>query len=130
MNPKKWGPSGWIFIHSIVYGYSDNPSKEEQKAMVDFLTSLQHILPCKTCSELYKKDIKLLPKLKDIVGNKELVINWLNKMHNKVNENLNKPTYSNEEYKNYYLNNNSNSNLYLIFILIIVFISVIYFILQ
>lgn len=135
MNPKYWGPPGWVFIHSIAYGYPENPSSDEQLAMIDFLNSLQHILPCKTCSELYKKDIKELPNLTSTVKNRDLLIKWVNKMHNKVNENLNKKQYSDKEYENYYYNNDNfnkktNSNFYLIITLIIVFISIIYYILQ
>ena len=130
MNPKKWGPSGWIFIHNIAYGYPINPSKAEQNAMIDFLTSLQHILPCKTCCELYKKDIKILPSLITNVKNRNLVIKWVNQMHNKVNENLNKPIYTDKEYENYYLNNNSNVTTYIIIMLIIIFICVIYYVIH
>ena len=130
MNPKFWGPSGWIFIHNIAYGYPTNPTREEQKAMINFLSSFQHVLPCKTCSDLYKKDIKLLPPLTENVKNKHLLVKWVNHMHNKVNENLNKPIYSDEEYENYYLNKSKKYNTYSIIILIIVFICVIYFVLQ
>lgn len=130
MNPKKWGPSGWIFIHNIANGYPINPTQEEQQAMINFLTSLQHVLPCKTCSELYKKDIKILPPLIDVVKNKNLLIKWVNQMHNKVNKNLNKPIYTDKEYENYYLNDKSNLTPYIISILIIVFICVIYYVIQ
>ena len=60
MNPKIWGSHAWIFIHSIAYSYPENPSKDEKNAIIYFLWSLQHILPCKTCSELYKKDMKTM----------------------------------------------------------------------
>ena len=127
MNPKIWGPPGWIFLHSIAYGYPNNPTPEEKKAAINFLNSLGHMLPCKTCSELYKKDLVLFKKtneLKEAVENKTNLIKFINLIHNKVNENLNKTQYSDAEYDNYYKNmyENKTTNFNYILILLIIFI--------
>ena len=34
MNPKIWGPPGWIFLHSIAYGYPNEPSSDEKEAAI------------------------------------------------------------------------------------------------
>ena len=136
MNPKIWGSSGWLFIHSIALDYPDNPNKNEQQAIQKFLNSLQYLLPCKTCSELYKKDLPLIEKQMSLVTaskNKTNLIRWVNLMHNQVNININKKTYSDKEYYNYYNNlyNNTNNINYFFIILSILFVfCVIYIILK
>lgn len=134
MNPKIWGPAGWLFLHSIAFGYPENPTNDDKKAAIDFFNSLQYLLPCKTCSELYKKDLKLFKNeqsLKNAVQSQKTLIQWVNLMHNKVNENLNKKQYTDDEYYNYYTkiyNNSNNNNKYSIGILILIFIMVIFYI--
>jgi hypothetical protein len=136
MNPKIWGASGWLFIHSIALNYPDNPTKNEKNAIKDFLKSLKYLLPCKTCSELYIKDFPLIEKqipLNKASENKTNLIKWVNLMHNQVNKNINKKTYSDEEYNNYYNNlyNDSTNQNYYFYILIVLFvISIIYIILK
>ena len=107
MNPKIWGPPGWIFLHSIAYGYPNDPTPDEKKAAINFFNSLGHMLPCKTCSELYKKDLVLFKKtneLKKAVENKTNLIKFINLIHNNVSKSLNKKQYSDVEYDNYYKN--------------------------
>jgi len=129
MNPKIWGPHGWIFLHTIGYGYPDNPTNKEQSDAISFFNALGTVLPCKTCSELYIKDIKKYP-IEDHVKSKTNLIKWINKMHNQVNKNLNKIQYTDIEYDKYYMNlDSSNTNitnasyigiLILIFIIILI----------
>ena len=128
MNPKIWGPHAWIFLHSIAYGYPENPTKNEQVNAKKFFESLGYMLPCKTCSTLYIKDIKKIDSIDNAVKNKNNLIKWVNQMHNKVNENLNKKQYSDSEYKNYYLNMYTpiNYNKYYFILFILVFFIIIY----
>ena len=122
MNPKIWGSHAWIFLHSIAYSYPENPSKEEKKAIIDFLNSLKYILPCKTCSELYKKDLKIMSNsLKNASLNRNNLIKWINEMHNKVNKNLNKKQWTDEEFEKHYNSAEKNViNKYIIVIIIII----------
>ena len=127
MNPKIWGPPGWIFLHSIAYGYPNDPTPDEKKAAINFFNSLGHMLPCKTCSELYKKDLVLFKKtneLKKAVENKTNLIKFINLIHNRVSESLNKKQYSDVEYDNYYKNmyENKTANFNYILLLLIIFI--------
>ena len=127
MNPKIWGPPGWIFLHSIAYGYPNDPTPDEKKAAINFFNSLGHMLPCKTCSELYKKDLVLFKKtneLKKAVENKTNLIKFINLIHNNVSKSLNKKQYSDVEYDNYYKNmyENKTANFNYILLLLIIFI--------
>ena len=127
MNPKIWGPPGWIFLHSIAYGYPNDPTPDEKKAAINFFNSLGHMLPCKTCSESYKKDLVLFKKtneLKKAVENKTNLIKFINLIHNNVSKSLNKKQYSDVEYDNYYKNmyENKTANFNYILLLLIIFI--------
>lgn len=51
VSPKVWGPPGWKFIDKVVDGYPEKPSRREKIAMLEFLTSFGHVLPCKECRE-------------------------------------------------------------------------------
>lgn len=132
MNPKIWGPAGWLFLHSIAFGYPENPTNQDKKAAIDFFNSLQYLLPCKTCSELYKKDLKSLKSdqsLQNAVQSQQNLIKWVNLMHNKVNQNLNTTQYTDAEYYNYYTKIYDNkTNKYSIGILILIFMVVIFYI--
>ena len=30
MNPKIWGPGGWLFLHSITLNYPENPTENDK----------------------------------------------------------------------------------------------------
>jgi hypothetical protein len=134
MKPEIWGPHAWMFIHAISVQYPQSPSEDEKKAMIQFLESLQYLLPCTICSENYKKHLKLID-LHKAVRSKDNLIVALNDLHNMVNRINNKKVYSKVEHimelnKQFTtMNNNHNikkSNM--LFVIIgILFISTIYF---
>ena len=31
MDPKIWGPPGWLFLHTLTFNYPNNPTKEEKE---------------------------------------------------------------------------------------------------
>ena len=35
-NPKIWGPSTWIFLHSISFSYPEKPTKKDKKNYIFF----------------------------------------------------------------------------------------------
>ncbi len=94
MEPKIWGPSAWIFLHSVTLNYPNNPTPQDKEDYRIFFDSLQHILPCPTCKEHYAKNIRSNPiNLKDRTS----LINWLIDIHNQVNIYNSKPKLSYQE---------------------------------
>jgi hypothetical protein len=82
-----WGPSGWRFLHLITFLYPHNPDTEDKLIMCDFMSILPDILPCKYCRASFSKystSLKITPYLET----RDLLIEWLYKMHNKVNKKL------------------------------------------
>ena len=52
MDPNIWGPSGWLFLHTITLMYPENPNPIEQKQYYDLFHSLQYTLPCPSCRDI------------------------------------------------------------------------------
>jgi hypothetical protein len=54
MNSSKWGPSGWILIHTV------SQLGLKPKHYFSFLEKLQHILPCKYCRNNFWRNLHSL----------------------------------------------------------------------
>ena len=39
MDPKIWGPPGWLFLHTITFNYPTNPTEEDKKYYKNFFYS-------------------------------------------------------------------------------------------
>ena len=61
MNPEIWGPSAWMFLHSVSLAYPKNPDEEDRLNYGNFFNNLQPILPCQKCSNNYPKAQKMTP---------------------------------------------------------------------
>ena len=96
MNPKFWGPHGWIFLHSVTMNYPKNPSNDDKQLYRNFFSSLTRVLPCEKCAYHYKQHIKDDP-IEPVLENRDKLVRWLIKIHNKVNADLGKPHYSYEQ---------------------------------
>lgn len=87
---KIWGPSLWIGLHCISFGYPINPTKEQKIEYMNFFKSVGDVLPCKYCRESYKNFL-LTGNTKlnlDVMENRETLTKWLYLIHNAVNEKL------------------------------------------
>ena len=96
MNPKFWGPHGWIFLHAVTMNYPKNPSNDDKQLYRNFFSSLTRVLPCEKCAYHYKQHIKDDP-IEPVLENRDKLVRWLIKIHNKVNADLGKPHYSYEQ---------------------------------
>ena len=128
MNPKIWGPSGWIFLHSITLNYPDNPSQKDKQNYKHFFESLQFTIPCEKCKTHYQENLQKY-SLDNALNNKETLFNWLVNIHNEVNEKNNKDILSYDKvkqiYKDLYSNKKNNKKRY--FFLSIVLIIIIFY---
>ena len=87
MNTTFWGPSGWQFLHTLTFIYPEQPSYTDKVKLQNFMKSVSYILPCKYCRISFTKYSTTLP-IADYLDNRETLINWLYKIHNKVNKKL------------------------------------------
>lgn len=126
MDPKSWGPPTWKSLHSITFGYPHCPTMDDKKNNLLYFTLLQHVLPCITCRDNYKKHLNKYPLTNDILSSRIKFIKWLIDIHNEVNIMLGKPTKSYEEVINKY--ETQNNNWFIIVIVgLIILLSIIYY---
>jgi len=105
MEPNKWGPHLWFFLHTISFNYPDNPSFITRKQYNEFYNSLRNMLPCESCKKHYDDNLSQMPPN---LNSKVDLIKWTIDLHNKVNKITNKKQYSYKEamelYNKYYKN--------------------------
>jgi hypothetical protein len=90
MQTRVWGPTGWLFLHSIAQNYPWKPSQEQMKNYYSFFKLVGNVLPCRYCRESYQKfitepDTKLSM---DVLRSRLSLTLWLYLLHNKVNNKL------------------------------------------
>lgn len=96
MMTKVWGPAGWLFLHSVAFGYpysinSSNPDHATKKNdYLNFFYYLGKVLPCKYCRDSYMEFFKDL-NLENNLDSRDQLCRWLYDMHNKVNNKLGVP---------------------------------------
>ena len=105
MNPKIWGPHFWFVLHIITFNYPKNPTEHDKQAYRDFFTSIKDILPCYNCKKHYAKNINKYPITPNL-DNKKQLVTWLINIHNQVNKDLGKETYTLKEVLEIYKNLN------------------------
>jgi len=127
MNPKFWGPHGWMFLHSITMNYPKKPTEQDKQAYYQFFKSLEHVLPCEKCAYNYSNNLKKL-SLETALEGRDKLIRWLINIHNEVNKETGKPTYTYEQvideynYKVKNLDNDSTLVYKVIILALIIFI--------
>lgn len=100
MNPEVWGPHGWYFIQACLVHMSDD---DDPTNYVNFLYSLQHVLPCQACRENYADWIRANP----IPTTKNEMIQWITDLQNSIREEKGKPTRTVKQVRDYYTKGSS-----------------------
>ena len=90
-----WGPDGWIFLHTITYLYPDKPTFNDKYRTVEFFKHVSMILPCKYCRASFTRYSNSLP-INKYLDTKELLTDWLYRIHNKVNGKLKRQHLNNK----------------------------------
>ena len=89
MNTSFWGPSGWVFLHTLTFIYPEHPTYNDKVKMQQFMNTINYILPCKYCRLSFTKYSQSLP-IHEYLDSRDKMIVWLYKIHNKVNKKLRK----------------------------------------
>lgn len=133
MNKNIWGPSGWLFMHSISFQYPENPTEEDKNNYRVFFESLKNTIPCPKCREHYSENLKQKPIQ---LNSRDELIQWVIDIHNEVNEKNSKKIYSRQEVEKLYLskynysikeNLTENSSMNMLLFVILIVMVVFYF---
>jgi hypothetical protein len=99
--PVVWGPFFWHTIHLVALSYPKQPSYTEKRSAKEFYESLQFLLPCAICREHYKDHLQKNP-ISTFLDRREDIFRWTVMVHNEVNKQLEKPTWTEQEVLDYY----------------------------
>jgi hypothetical protein len=84
-------------MHIASLAYPENPTERQKKNISAFYESLVDVLPCPICRKHYEANLEEMP-LKDAVNSRAELIKWVWTMHNQINVQLGKRTYSFQEF--------------------------------
>jgi len=102
LNPNVWGPKYWFFFHTITLNYPNYSNSVTKKKYYDFVQNIPMFLPVEEIATYFSKLLNEYP-VQPYLDNRESFIKWFWFIHNKVNEKLEKPVISlNEFYIKYY----------------------------
>ena len=101
MDPTRWGPKLCFFMDTLAMNYPTNPTYNDKINMKNFFEILKYILPCEECRLHYVGHLDNTP-IDNYLNSKENLIMWVLKLHNNVNESLNKPTWTIEQFMEHY----------------------------
>tara|TARA_A100001015_G_C15007366_1_gene721359 strand:- start:1195 stop:1770 length:576 start_codon:yes stop_codon:yes gene_type:complete len=85
-----WGPSLWLSIHTMSFNYPVKPTAQDKKHYMNFIYSLEHVLPCRYCRENYKKNLVDTKFGLDKMKNRATFSKYVYNLHNHINKMLGK----------------------------------------
>jgi hypothetical protein len=102
LDPKVWGPHYWFFLHTLAMTYPHHPNAVTKKKYYEFIQNLPLFLPVEEVSSNFSKLIDKYP-VTPYLDNRDSFVRWMHFIHNKVNEELEKPqTTLNDFFVTYY----------------------------
>jgi hypothetical protein len=102
LDPKVWGPHYWFFLHTLAMTYPHHPNSVTKKKYYEFIQNLPLFLPVQEISTEFSKLIDKYP-ITPYLDNRDSFVRWMHFIHNKINEKLEKPQVTlNEFFVEYY----------------------------
>ena len=102
LDPKVWGPHYWFFLHTLAMTYPHYPNTISKKKYYEFIQNLSLFLPVEEISNEFSKLLQQFP-VTPYLDNRDSFVRWMHFIHNKINEKLEKPTLSlNDFFVKYY----------------------------
>ena len=104
LDPKVWGPHYWFFLNTLAMTYPNHPNTITKKKYYEFVQNLPLFLPVEEISKEFSKLLEEYP-VTPYLDNRDSFVKWMHFIHNKINEKLEKPTITlNEFFVKYYEN--------------------------
>jgi hypothetical protein len=96
------GASLLVFLHTLAMTYPHHPNAVTKKKYYEFVQNLPLFLPVEQISGEFSKLIDKYP-ITPYLDNRDSFVRWMHFIHNKINEKLEKPQISlNEFFVKYY----------------------------
>ena len=104
IHSKVWGQYLWRTLHTITYTFDPKMPSNLREKYVRFFYVLKDFIPCPICRAHYTKRCDLNPPEKNMKTT-DMLVSWLNNLHNEVNTGLGKPNIPKKYADNYYIKN-------------------------
>lgn len=102
LDPTIWGPHYWFFLHTIAMTYPIRPNDVTKKKYYEFIQNLPLFIPVEAMGNEFSKLLEQYPII-TYLDSRDSFIRWMHFIHNKINEKLEKPKISiNDFYVKYY----------------------------
>ena len=102
LDPSVWGPHFWFFLHTLAISYPHHPNSVTKKKYYELIQNLPLFMPVESIGNDFIKLLDEYP-VTAYLDNRESLVKWMHFIHNKINEKLEKPKISiNEFYLRYY----------------------------
>jgi hypothetical protein len=89
---SRWGPLGWMTLHSISVCYPDEPTVIDKQLLNEFMNSFSLTITCSICNDHFSKMFRTYKTSIPTWNNsKQDLFVAICRMHNTVNSRLNKP---------------------------------------
>ena len=112
LDPKIWGPHYWFFIHTTAMTYPQYPNAITKKKYYEFIQNLPLFIPVEEMSSAFVKLINRYP-VTPYLDNRDSLVRWTHFIHNKINEKIEAPQISlNDFFIQYYNEYKTNPEIY------------------
>ena len=102
LDPTVWGPHYWFFLHTVALSYPHHPNAVTKKKYYEFIQNLPLFIPVETIGNNFEKLLDEYP-VTAYLDSRDSFVKWMHFIHNKINEKLEKPKITlNEFYFRYY----------------------------
>lgn len=102
LDPSVWGPHFWFFLHTISMSYPHHPNAVTKKKYYEFIQNIPLFIPVEKMGNDFNKLLDEYP-VTAYLDSRESFVKWVHFIHNKINEKLEKPKITlNEFYARYY----------------------------
>jgi hypothetical protein len=102
LDSKVWGPHYWFFLHTISMCYPLRPNGVTKKKYFEFIQNLPLFIPIENMSSEFSKLLDEYP-VSPYLDSRDSFIRWMHFIHNKINQKLEKPNITlNDFYIKYY----------------------------
>jgi hypothetical protein len=102
LDPKVWGPHYWFFLHTVAMTYPHHPNSVTKKKYYEFIQNFPIFIPVEEISGEFTKLIDKYP-ITPYLDNRDSFVRWTHFIHNKINEKLERPKVTlNDFFVKYY----------------------------
>jgi len=109
LDPKIWGPHYWFFLHTVAMTYPHHPNAVTKKKYYEFVQNLPLFIPVEEISKEFEKMLDVYP-ITPYLDNRDSFVRWMHFIHNKINEKLEKPQITLNDFFVQYYNEYKSQN--------------------